>query len=121
MPRMAFLLRCTMDEAGAVRTEALSANRPLGAYVVNVVLRALAIEDRLLSHNECEFAMHRLHRQSAAAGQAERTALLLRCEPFEWEQIRNAAKRRGMSVNAFVLYTLKRVRAAHHGPTIAAG
>ena len=108
MFRITFLVRCSFDEAETMRAWALVEHRTLGAHILNVMLRALAIEDRLLNRcNPGEATSGLVKKPSSITRSAERTAILVRCERFELEQIRNAAERRNMSVNAFVLFTLR--------------
>jgi hypothetical protein len=59
--------------------------------------------------------------QSTLACGNGRTAILVRCELFKIEQIRSAAKRRNMSLNGFVLYTLRHAWSEQYHASVAIG
>jgi hypothetical protein len=101
MTRTALLIRCEAGEADRIRGEAQKEQRTISGYVLNIALRADAA-DRLLS----EFNQRR--RSSTGSRIAgSRSAILVRCTVTEAEQIREAARRHEMPINAFILGVLK--------------
>jgi uncharacterized protein (DUF1778 family) len=105
MSRTALLIRCSTDEAERIRIEAQKEQSTLSSYVLNAMMRTLQTEDILLS----KLSDHRSVSRHAPSAPGPRTALLLRCSIAEAERIREAAKRRELPINAFVLQGLKRV------------
>jgi hypothetical protein len=109
MPRSALLIRCSTEEAERVRIEAQKERRTLSGYVLNVMTGTLLIEDKLLSTRTDYRSMISVLSRRALITPGPRTALLVRCSIAEAERIREAAKRRELPINAFVLQGLKRV------------
>jgi hypothetical protein len=73
------------------------------------MVRALQAEDRLFSTLNRYTAMNQVLSRRSLIGTGPRTAILVRCEAGEAERIREAARRRDMPINGFVLHALKRV------------
>jgi uncharacterized protein (DUF1778 family) len=99
MTRTALLIRCDADEADRIRAEARKADCTISEYI----LQAVAVNDHAPLNS---FAAHRYIRRSANAP-VPRTAILVRCDVAEAEQIREAARRHAVPINAFVLHALK--------------
>jgi hypothetical protein len=112
--RTALLIRCASSEAEKIRTEAERQRRTISAYVLGIAARAVELEDRLYvktRHSESDQIVSR----KALIEPGPRTAILVRCEDAEAQRIREAARRRDVPINAFVLQSLRRAR---HVPTM---
>ena len=107
MSRKALLIRCSKDEAERIRVEANKENHTLSRYVLTILTRAVAKEDRLFAQPQ-DHATNVLSRR-AIVEPGQRTAMLIRCSVAEAEGIRQAAQRRHVSINAFVIQSMKRV------------
>jgi uncharacterized protein (DUF1778 family) len=105
MSRTALLIRCSTDEAERIRIEAQKEQSTLSSYVLNAMMRTLQTEDILLS----KISDYRSVSRHAPNAPGPRTTLLVRCSIAEAERIREAAKRRELPINAFVLQGLNRV------------
>jgi uncharacterized protein (DUF1778 family) len=97
MSRTALLIRCEAKEADRIREEAQKEHRTISSYVLHVALSAVAA-DRMFS----EFNRYR-----RSPTVSPRSAILVRCTVPEADQIREAARRRQMPINAFILALLK--------------
>jgi len=116
MSRTALLIRCTTDEAERIRIEAAKERLSLSGYVLSAMTRTLH-EEMLLSKLNDYRSMIAVTSRRALIAPGPRTALLVRCSIAEAERIREAAKRRDLPINAFVLQGLKRVWTAQGPPT----
>ena len=103
--RAALLIHCSRDEAGAVRARAKLERRGLSGYILNIVMRAVDFEERILSKNGGLYAFGSTGTLARPPG--PRTALLLRCSTEESERIRRAAKTTDSTISGFVVYSLK--------------
>jgi hypothetical protein len=109
MPRTALLIRCNTEEADKIRIEAEKQRRTISAYVLFIMVRAIQVEDRLVSSLNNRFSsMNQVLSRRALITRGPRTAILVRCEVSEADRIRESARRREMPINAFVLHALKR-------------
>jgi uncharacterized protein (DUF1778 family) len=109
MSRTALLIRCTTEEAERIRTEAQKERRTLGGYVLNAMMSTLQTEDTLFARLTDYRSMNSVSSRRALIAPGPRTALLVRCSIAEAKRVREAAKRREIPINAFVLQGLKRV------------
>ena len=105
MTRTALLVRCYAGEADRIRVEAQRERRTISSYVLNIVVQAVAADDRLFQLDHYR-ATELLSRGSTIVS-GQRTAILVRCAAIEAERIREAARRREMRINAFILRALK--------------
>lgn len=112
MARTALLIRCATEEAEKIRVEADKQKRTISSYVLLVMRRAIQIEDRLYNSLNRYRSMNQVLSRRNLIGSGPRTAVLVRCEVAEAQSIREAARRRDMPINAFVLHALKRVWSA---------
>lgn len=81
--------------------------RILSNYVLNIVLRSAAIEEKLSSLlNRSQFRNRALDMPVRAPG--PRTAILIRCSTTEARMVRVAAKRRQIPISSWVLHCLRR-------------
>jgi hypothetical protein len=108
MARTALLIRCTTEEADRIRVEADKQRRTISAYVLFITTRAIQLEDRLFSTLNRYTAMNQVMSRRALIAPGPRTAILVRCEVSEADRIREAARRRDIAINAFVLQALRR-------------
>ena len=99
--RTALLIRCNSEEADKVRFEAQRAGRTISTYVLSA-MRAAAEDERLFSRLTDP---SQVIRRSPVTG--PRTAILIRCDAADAERIREAARRRDIPINAFVIQALK--------------
>ena len=118
MDRTALLIRCNVDEAACVRIESEKQRRTISAYILQITLRVVEIDDRLFSKlSAFKFTNQILSRRSLITPGA-RTAILVRCSVVEADRIRAAARRRDIPINAFVLQSLKRAWSAEMKPPV---
>jgi hypothetical protein len=108
MERTALLIRCSKEEAERVRIEAEKQRRTISGYVLQIMSRAIEIENRLLAKIDPYTAVNQVFSRKSLIGAGPRTAILVRCSVLEAERIREAARRRDLPINAFVLQALKR-------------
>ena len=108
MERTALLIRCSKEEAERVRIEAEKQRRTISGYVLQIMSRAIEIENRLLAKIDPYNAVNQVFSRKSLIGAGPRTAILVRCSVLEAERIREAARRRDLPINAFVLQALKR-------------
>src|SRR5215471_19310825 len=103
MSRTAILISCSEEEATKIRTRAEFDFRGVSAYVLNIVLRAVELDEKLLGQ------FHKLSPLPAAIRvPGRRTAVLIRCSDEQAFRIRAAAKRRSTTISRFVLNSLNR-------------
>jgi len=103
MSRTALLISCSAEEASKIRTRAEHDFRGVSAYVLNIVLRAVELDEKLLGQ------FHRLSPLSIPVRvPGQRTAVLVRCSDEQASRIRAAAKRRKATISGFVLHCLIR-------------
>lgn len=77
--------------------------------------RTVDLEDRLPTNYR---AMNPVLSRRPVYAPGPRTAILVRCTVSEAEEIREAARRRELPINAFVLQGLKRVWSVQTNPSI---
>jgi uncharacterized protein (DUF1778 family) len=105
--RTALLICCSKEEAATIRTRAKMERRILSNYVLNVVLRAAGIEEKLSSLlNRSQFLNRTPEIPVRAPG--PRTTILIRCSTAEARIVRAAAKRRQIPISSWVLLCLRR-------------
>lgn len=115
VPRTALLIRCSLEEASKIRAEAEIEKRTVSGYVLNIMVRALRIEDKLAAiiHDS---NLNRTLARLPLRMPGPRTAILVRCSVDEAKKIRAAAARRDATISGFVLHSLRsawRVAAGH--------
>ena len=107
-PRTAFLLRCSNSAAETVREKARQSRRSISGYVLGVLDRALHMEEilsgRSVRPNELAGTLGRAPVRETGT----ETAILVRCSAGEADRVRAAAKRKDMSISAFVMHCLRR-------------
>jgi len=108
MPRTALLIRCDTEDANRIRNEARLQRTTISSYVLQALLRAIESDERGTRAGSTHDLRRSLQRQDAAPA-VSRTAILVRCEDTDAEQIRYEAKRNALALNAFVIQSLKKV------------
>jgi hypothetical protein len=119
MPRTALLIRCATVDADRVRTEAGKERRTISAYVLGVAARAVDLEDRLYAKTSTYSDFNQIVNRRASVDSGPRTAILVRCEDVEAQRIREAARRRDVPINSFVLQSLKRAWNVQRVPPVS--
>jgi len=108
MPRRTVLLiRCSKEEAETIRHQAKAQRRTISNYVLNIVERALVVEERLFAFPR----FRRLNRTLALTPvrpPGPRTAMLLQCSVDESKRIRAGAKWRELTISGYILHALRR-------------
>jgi hypothetical protein len=100
--RADLLISCTTMEAAQMRLHAKAQQRTLSATVLRVVLRGIDVDDQLYDR------YHKLGPVRARAIKRDpRTAIHLRCSAQDSKRIRDAARRRGTTISALILYFLR--------------
>ena len=106
--RTALLIRCSAREARTIRGEAEIERRTVSHYILNIVMRALLVEERLF-HGVSQFdKVTPVPRSASVRKPGPRTAILVRCSVAEAKRIRAAAARRRSAINEFVLACVRR-------------
>ena len=105
--RSALLICCSVEEIHTIRTEAENVRRPLSNYMVNTVMRAVIVDEKLTKLNGVP-QFGRAHYDIPVRPPGARTAILLRCSNSEAKRIRASAKRKQLSISGFVLQCLRR-------------
>jgi uncharacterized protein (DUF1778 family) len=104
--RTALLIRCSADEATEIRDRAREDRRTLAQYVLNIVSRALNLEEILAATSRVRLIHGRVERDARSV-RGTRTAILVRCSSDERNRIRRAAERNEVTISGFVIYCLK--------------
>jgi uncharacterized protein (DUF1778 family) len=117
MGRTALLIRCGVEDARMIREGAERERRTVSGYLLNILDRALRFEETLFERIPRLAAMNRILSRKPKSIAGPQTAILLRCSEYEAERIRMAAKRREVSISAFVRLTLHAAWRARDGIT----
>ena len=101
--RTSLLLNLSVQEANAIREHAKIQRRPIGNYVLNVVMYSVEFQERM-------FAKMTSVSELPLGGQQTlvkpRTTIHIRCSSEDARRIREAAQRRQTTISGFVLHTL---------------
>lgn len=114
-PRTAFLLRCSNPAAETIREKARQSRRSISGYVLGVLDHSLHMEEILSGRTV------RLNDYAGTSGRAPvresgaETAILVRCTDAEADRVRAAARRRDMSISAFVMHCLRQAWSVETG------
>ena len=106
--RSALLICCSVEEAQKIRREAQFEHRTVAGYVLNILSRALRLEERLAAQLSAFQSLNRVIARAPVRTPGKRTAMLIRCSVDEANRIRIAAQRRDTTISGFVLHCLKR-------------
>ena len=119
--RTALLICCSVEEAASIRNEAEGERRTVSNYVLNIVMRTVAMEEDLLRPRDVRLPDRMLPKPTVRSP-GPRTAILIRCSIAEARKIRAIAKRKETTISGFVLQCLRRswnIKIAGPHPTIA--
>jgi uncharacterized protein (DUF1778 family) len=108
LDRAVLLVRCSEQEAAGIRGAAHLERRTLSGYVLNVVMRTVAIEEDLFARLHRVAGLNDTLARRPLRPLGPRTAFLVRCTQEESSRIRAMAKKRDMNISAFVLHCLRR-------------
>lgn len=108
--RTALLIRCSRDDAQALRAQALAEHRSISGCLLHILDRSLWIDEQfaraltpaLLARQAWAFRLARQEKKE------DRTTMLLRCSVQEAARIRAIARIRQMSISEFVVFALWR-------------
>jgi|SRR5215469_4642704 len=117
MQRAALLIRCITEEAVTIRHCAAVERRTVSGYVLNVLDKALKVEDSLWQQlGQSHFQdLHYVIASSQQRFGGDRTTILIRCTRDEATRIRMAAEHRQITISAFVIHSLQRFWAVAKG------
>jgi hypothetical protein len=105
--RTSLLIRCSPEDAAAIRERAFEDHRTVAGYLLHVLARSLWIEEKFTAGlNPSQVRLPVL--DESLLGHGKRTAIHLRCSVEEANAIRLGAKRRRLSISAFVVFALRR-------------
>jgi uncharacterized protein (DUF1778 family) len=106
--RTALLIRCSEAEATIIRDQAGIERRTISAYVLDIVLRSLDLEQILSIRWPRASRQKRTRAHELMVRGGSRSAILLRCSQAEARLIRSAASEKGTTISASVLRALRR-------------
>jgi uncharacterized protein (DUF1778 family) len=105
--RTSFIIRCSQEEAAMIRSQAATERRSVSACLLNILDRSLWIEEHYAAGLTGSFVPPPL-RGGTAGGTVSKTAIQLYCSVEELARIRQAAVQRCLSINRFILFSLRR-------------
>jgi len=117
--RTALLIRCSTEEATRIHNYAESERRSVAGHVLNIVLRATAMEERMAAQIPRLHELNRVTARTPFRPAGQRTAILVRCTAEEANRIRRVASRRQMTISGFVLHCMHRSWNIRLGKTIS--
>ena len=103
MSRTALLIRCAKEDADRIRAEAEKEQRTISSYVASAAMMAVR-SNELLSSRRDAIVSH-----PATVKNGNRAAILVRCRADEAHSIREAAKRRSVPLNTFVIRSVEQL------------
>ena len=109
MSRTALLIRCAANDAERIRSEAGKERRTISSYVLGIASRAVELEDRPYAKMSMYSDFNQIVSRKASDHPGPRTAILVRCDDVDAQQIREAARRRDVPITSFVLQSLQQV------------
>jgi len=101
--RTAIIVSCAEDQADLVRRRSAAERRTISAYVLNILMRRLGLEEPMRLSLRRRSAWQKPSRQPGP-----RTTFLVRCSVEEATRIKAAAAARGWTISSFVLDALER-------------
>jgi len=109
--RTALLIRCSKQEAAAIRAQAQAERRTISHFVLNIVLRAVESEETIegmwVSNSDYRERSRSFHRDRQRKI-GPRTAILVRCSTQDGDRIRAAARRKNTMISDYVLHCVRR-------------
>jgi len=95
-----------MEEAGMIRERAKLQRRGISSYMLNIVIRAVEFEERIMARGGA-VTFNRTLYAATVRTPGPRTAILLRCSKNESERIRRASKIRDVTISGFVVHAIR--------------
>lgn len=105
--RTSFIVRCPAQEASTIRAEAKAQHRSVSGYLLYMLERSLWIEEKF-GRGFVRFEPEQTGIITSFASGEAKVAIHLCCSVEELDRIQAAASRRRMSVNAFILFSVRR-------------
>src|SRR5215469_17944987 len=106
--RTALLIHCLKEEADQIRQRARLDRRTVSGYVLNIVMSAVAFEQRLYVRLNGFRALNQTLARRILRPMGPKTTMLLHCSTEEAKKIRLAAERRETTISGFVIDCLRR-------------
>jgi len=106
--RTAILIHCLKEEADQIRQRARLDRRTVSGYVLNIVMSAVAFEQRLYARLNGFRALNQTLARHIARPMGPKTTMLLHCSREEAKKVRIAAGRRETTISGFVVDCLRR-------------
>jgi uncharacterized protein (DUF1778 family) len=103
--RASIILRCSPEHAVRIRHHAALDHRTVAGYLLFMLQRNLAIEERYF---DVYTPLMVAHIREDRISRGPTTAMHLRCSVEEANRIRRAAARRQMSISKFIVFALER-------------
>lgn len=100
--RTSLIIRCRREDAQTIYREAAAQRRNVSGYLLHVMERSLWVEKISL------LGLTQIPGATIFENLGARTAIHLRCTAEEANRIREAAKRRLLSISKFVVFSLHR-------------
>jgi hypothetical protein len=107
MARTALLIRCGVEQANEIRSEAQKHHLTISAYVIQVMTVVIQFEE-ITSTASLHDLLSTFACSETHVSASPRTAILVRCSVEQADLIRSEAGKRKLPINAFVLRSLKR-------------
>lgn len=106
--RTALTVRCSQEDAKALRVQALAEHRSISGCMLNVLERHLWIEERYIRGLSDTFIEDTTREFRLNHRRGDRTRMLLRCSEQQARRIRMGARKRRMSISEFVVFCIRR-------------
>lgn len=107
LARVSFILRCSREDAANIRNQAVTEHRSVGGYLLRILDRSVWIDEKFTAGlSKSLLVTTPFHLRPIP--ETPKTTIHLRCFGHELDRIRQAALRRQMSINEFVLFSLHR-------------
>jgi hypothetical protein len=101
------LIHCSRKDAEQVRTKAKLERRTVSSYVMNIVMRAVEFDERLVVRLGLS-PLFKVSGKAKVKGVAPKTTLHIYCTMDEAKRVRQLATLRGITISGFVVGSLRR-------------
>lgn len=105
--RTSFIIRCTAQDAAAIRAQAKAQHRSVSGYLLYMLERSLWVEEKFAA-GLAGSTLERAAPITNVPSEGAKAAIHLCCSVEELDRIQAAALRRRMSINAFILFSVRR-------------
>jgi len=110
--RTSLLMRCSLHaatiHAATIRRQAAFEHRSISGYLLNVLDHSLWIEFKYSAGLPPPMFSLKSGDSPHAPDRKDRTAIHLRCDSEQADNIRRGARRRAMSISNFVVFSVRR-------------